>query len=192
MIEIFKVLFTYEQDSETGDIKCIDREVIKDTPVKKTRKKSSVKEESSEPQITLESGKYILNSAAVELMGVEPDDRLDIKYEKSGKLMIPVIGSDEAFGTKNGNRLTKSFTVSCRGKANDELANYGSVFTLQAHPKKEGIFILQGNTAPQAVIEDKVEIKDECPEIEVDLDLEEFIDTDETEEINALDFNLNF
>lgn len=195
MIETFKVLFTYEQDTETGDIKCINREVINDDikPVKKasTPKKKSSKNESSEPQIILEDNKYTLNSAAVELMGVEPDDRLDIKFEKNGKLMIPIIGTNESFGTKAGNRLTKSFTVSCRGKANDELQNYGTVFTLSAHPTKEGLFVMQGDKAPEAVVDDKVEIKDDASEVEVEIDLDDFIaDENEVEEISALDFKL--
>lgn len=195
MIETFKVLFTYEQDTETGDIKCINREVINDDikPVKKasTPKKKSSKNESSEPQIILEDNKYTLNSAAVELMGVEPDDRLDIKFEKNGKLMIPIIGTNESFGTKAGNRLTKSFTVSCRGKANDELQNYGTVFTLSVHPTKEGLFVMQGDKAPEAVVDDKVEIKDDASEVEVEIDLDDFIaDEHEVEEISALDFKL--
>lgn len=195
MIETFKVLFTYEQDTETGDIKCINREVINDDikPVKKasTPKKKSSKNESSEPQIILEDNKYTLNSAAVELMGVEPDDRLDIKFEKNGKLMIPIIGTNESFGTKAGNRLTKSFTVSCRGKANDELQNYGTVFTLSVHPTKEGLFVMQGDKAPEAVVDDKVEIKDDASEVEVEIDLNDFIaDENEVEEISALDFKL--
>lgn len=195
MIETFKVLFTYEQDTETGDIKCINREVINDDikPVKKasTPKKKSSKNESSEPQIILEDNKYTLNSAAVELMGVEPDDRLDIKFEKNGKVMIPIIGTNESFGTKAGNRLTKSFTVSCRGKANDELQNYGTVFTLSEHPTKEGLFVMQGDKAPEAVVDDKVEIKDDASEVEVEIDLDDFIaDENEVEEISALDFKL--
>lgn len=195
MIETFKVLFTYEQDTETGDIKCINREVINDDikPVKKasTPKKKSSKNESSEPQIILEDNKYTLNSAAVELMGVEPDDRLDIKFEKNGKLMIPIIGTNESFGTKAGNRLTKSFTVSCRGKANDELQNYGTIFTLSAHPTKEGLFVMQGDKAPEAVVDNKVEIKDDASEVEVEIDLDDFIaDEHEVEEISALDFKL--
>lgn len=195
MIETFKVLFTYEQDTETGDIKCINREVINDDikPVKKasTSKKKSSKNESSEPQIILEDNKYTLNSAAVELMEVEPDDRLDIKFEKNGKLMIPIIGTNESFGTKAGNRLTKSFTVSCRGKANDELQNYGTVFTLSVHPTKEGLFVMQGDKAPEAVVDDKVEIKDDASEVEVEIDLDDFIaDEHEVEEISALDFKL--
>lgn len=192
MIERFKVLFTYEQDSETGEIKCIDREVINDDikPAKKTTKKKASKDESSEPQIILEENKYTLNSAAVELMGVEPDDRLDIKFEKKGKGFIPIIGTNEAFGTKAGNRLTKTFTVSCRGKANEELHNYGTIFTLVAHSTKEGIFIMNGNQVPEEV-ETEVEIKD-TKEVEVDIDLNEFVDEtkDEVKEITALDFNL--
>lgn len=195
MIETFKVLFTYEQDTETGDIKCINREVISDNikPVKKasTPKKKSSKNESSEPQIILEDNKYTLNSAAVELMGVEPDDRLDIKFEKNGKLMIPIIGTNESFGTKAGNRLTKSFTVSCRGKANEELQNYGNVFNLSEHPTKEGLFVMQGDKAPEAIVDNKVEIKDDASEVEIDIDLNDFVaDENEVEEISALDFKL--
>ena len=198
MIETFKVLFTYEQDPETGDIKCINREVINDDikTVKKsstTTKKKSTKNESSEPQLILGDNKYTLNAAAVELMGVEPDDRLDIKYEKKGKTMVPIIGTNESFGTKAGNRLTKSFTVSCRGKANEELANYGTVFTVAEHPTKEGLFTLTGDTMPEVVEDTKVEIKDDASEIEVDIDLNDFTDLDENDEvteINALDFSL--
>lgn len=199
MIERFKVLFTYEQDSETGEIKCVDREVINDDikPTKKatTTKKKASKNESSEPQIILEDNKYSLNSAAVELMGVEPEDKLDIKFEKKNKTFIPIIGTNESFGTKAGNRLTKSFTVSCRGKANDELRNYGTVFTLTEHPSKEGIFIMNGDqVVPETVeeVEEAVEIKDET-EVEVDINLDDFVDsTEDTEvkEITALDFKL--
>lgn len=195
MIERFKVLFTYEQDTETGDIKVVDREVINDDikPAKKTAtKKKSSKNESSEPQIILEENKYTLNSAAVELMGVEPDDRLDIKFEKSGKSFIPIIGTNESFGTKAGNRLTKTFTVSCRGKANEELSKYGSIFTLEAHSTKEGIFIMRGDATPEIEEEaTEVEITDET-EVDIDINLNEFVDNSEEEvkEITALDFKL--
>ena len=36
---------------------------------------------------------------------INPDDKLDIKYEKRGKETFAVIGSDDSFGTHNGNRL---------------------------------------------------------------------------------------
>lgn len=85
-------------NTETGETKSIKAEVKKKTS---TRKK---KDEDPTPKITLEDNKYSLNSAAVDLMGVAPDDRLDIKMEKQGKKLQPVIGSNEAFGTKSGKK----------------------------------------------------------------------------------------
>lgn len=179
MIETFQVLFTYEQDSETGDIKCIDRQVVsldkKDNTKKSTKKKN--KNECSDPQIILEDNKYCLNSAAVELLNVEPENKLSIKYVKDGKSIVPSIELDE----KSGNRLTKSFTVSCRGKGHDELANYGTVFTIEQN--NLGVFLLKGDKTPSIEIDNNVEI--------TDLDIEDFTDDDNLEEISIFDFDLN-
>ena len=149
IVEEFTITLKYQVkvDTETGEMttKCISRKVDKsnfEVTEVKPRKKTVVKNESSEPKLILESNKYQLTQAAVELMGVEPDDKIDIKYEKQGKNITPVIGSDETFGTKQGNKLTKSLTVACRGSKNEELAKFGSEFTLVPHPKKDGIFIL--------------------------------------------------
>lgn len=88
-------------NSETGEIKKVDLPKEKKSSSKKTTKK----DENPNPTLTLEENKYILNSAAVELLEVEPEDRLDIKYEKQGKGdLIPVIGTNEAFGTKAGKK----------------------------------------------------------------------------------------
>ena len=123
IVEEFTITLKYQVkvDTETGEMttKCISRKVDKsnfEVTEVKPRKKTVVKNESSEPKLILESNKYQLTQAAVELMGVEPDDKIDIKYEKQGKNITPVIGSDETFGTKQGNKLTKSFTVACRGR----------------------------------------------------------------------------
>ena len=127
---------------------------------------------------------------ALEICAIDPevqvagDWEITIKITNSGTTYTGV-------GTKAGNRLTKSFTVSCRGKANDELQNYGTVFTLSVHPTKEGLFVMQGDKAPEAVVDDKVEIKDDASEVEVEIDLDDFIaDENEVEEISALDFKL--
>ena len=174
-------------NTETGETKSIKAEVKKKTS---TRKK---KDDDPTPKITLEDNKYSLNSAAVDLMGVEPDDRLDIKMEKQGKKLQPVIGSNEAFGTKAGNRVTKTFTVSCRGKANDELSKYGSVFTLEPHPSKDGLFIMVGDKeAPEAppTKDENIEIPED-ENLPMDADLEGLVEDDnEAKEITAFDFNL--
>lgn len=124
IIEEFTITLKYQVkvDTETGEMttKCISRkidkniEVVDAKPAKRASK--AKKNESSEPTLTLEENKYCLNQAAADLMGVEPDCKLDIKYEKRGKETVPVIGTDTAFGTKQGNKLTKSLTVACRGR----------------------------------------------------------------------------
>ena len=112
-------------------------------------------------------------------MGVEPDCKLDIKYEKRGKETVPVIGTDTAFGTKQGNKLTKSLTVACRGSKNEELSKYGIEFILVPHETKDGIFVLQNEDAKlERALDDTLEKPDE-PEEEIglpDIDLQDLID----------------
>ena len=111
IIEEFTITLKYQVkvDTETGEMttKCISRkvdksnfEVTEEKPKRKTSK--SKKEESFEPLLTLEDNKYCLTQAAVDLMSVEPNCKLDIKYEKRGKETVPIIGSDEVWGTKSG------------------------------------------------------------------------------------------
>lgn len=189
IIEEFTITLKYQVkvDTETGEMttKCISRkvdksnfEVVEDKPKRKTSKFK--KEESSEPTLTLEENKYCLNQAAADLMGVEPDCKLDIKYEKRGKETIPVIGTDSAFGTKQGNKLTKSLTVACRGSKNEELSKYGTEFILVPHETKDGIFLLQNEDVKlERALDDTIDKGDE-PEEEIDLpmdiDLQDLID----------------
>ena len=125
IVEEFTITLKYQVkvDTETGEMttKCISRKIDKSNfevvEEKSKRKTSKVKkEESSAPLLTLNDNKYCLTQAAADLMGVEPDCKLDIKYEKRGKETVPVIGSDDVWGTKGGNKLTKSLTVACRGR----------------------------------------------------------------------------
>jgi hypothetical protein len=197
MKQVFKVLFTYEQDDETGEIKVINREVInEDLPKAKkaTTKKASKKkeDENPNPELILEDNKYILNSAAVELLGVEPDDHIDIKYEKRDKIRVPVIGCNTAFGTQAGNRLTKSNTVSYRGKNHDLLAEYGTIFSFK-ETDKEGIFELVGDQPlPEPQEDSNVNVLDEeVAEIGRPEDLVGIVDEDATE-MNTEDLDFNF
>ena len=176
-------------NSETGEIKSF-------SPVKKSTTKKSVSKVDTDttPKLTLETSKYILTQAAVDLLGVQPDDRIDIKYEKQGKRMVPIIGYNEAFGTKAGNKLTKSLTVSCRGKANEELSQYGTIFTITAHPIKEGLFILNGDKIiPEQQVDDVVEIKEDQSDVDLDSELDDLLAEDSTDnitEITNFDFNI--
>jgi len=195
MIQTFKVLFTYEQDDETGEVKVIDRKVINDDlpKAKKTSSKATKKaDENPEPELILEDNKYVLNTAAVELLGVEADDRIDIKFEKKDKVRIPVIGCNTAFGTQGGNRLTKSNTVSYRGKNHDLLGEYGTIFSFK-ETDKTGIFELIGDQPlPVEKEDDNIKIEDEeVEEIGRPEDLVGIVDGDATE-ANAEDLDFNF
>jgi hypothetical protein len=188
VIEHFKVTLDYEVtvDPDTGNVetrlvnKSIDKAGFKSVEVKEPKKKKVSKNESSTPTLTLEDNKYCLNSAAVELMGVKPDDKLDIKYEKSGKDFIPVIGDDTVFKTKSGNRVTKTFTVSFRGNKNAELRNYGEVFTIIPHTEKEGLFILQNPNKAEEPEREEL-ISEEDFQLPLDEDLENLTDEDVVE-----------
>ena len=201
IIEEFTITLKYQArvDTETGEMttKCISRkvdktnfEVVEEKSKKRTSK--SKKEESTVPSLILEENKYCLNQAAITLMGVEPDCKLDIKYEKRGKETIPVIGSDESFGTHNGNKLNKSLTVACRGSKREELSKYGTEFTLVPHETKDGIFILQNKNADfESTVSDVPETEDEI-ELPDDIDLQDLIDDKDTTitEVDASMFQL--
>lgn len=186
-------------NEETGEILTDTRE-LKDDSVKKpsTRKSSSKKKDSEvddtnpNPLLILEENKYILNKAAVEALGVEPGDKVDIKQQKLNKKECLVIGAAETFGTQSGNKLTQKNAVSYRGKNNQNLAEHGNEFTFTPHPKIDGLFILTGNREPE-IKEDVVpEAEDIASEDELDDEMASLIDgnADDTE-ISDNDFNFN-
>lgn len=186
-------------NEKTGEILTDTRE-LKDDSVKKpsTRKSSSKKKDSEvddtnpNPLLILEENKYILNKAAVEALGVEPGDKVDIKQQKLNKKECLVIGAAETFGTQSGNKLTQKNTVSYRGKNNQNLAEHGNEFTFTPHPKIDGLFILTGNREPE-IKEDVVpEAEDIASEDELDDEMASLIDgnADDTE-ISDNDFNFD-
>lgn len=153
---------------ETGELREFTASAAKKTTT--TRKKKA--DESTTPQLILSDNKYSLNTAAVELMGVEPEAKLNIKMRKIDGVITPVLGTDEAFKCKSGNRLTKSFTVACRGANNEALAAYGTIFELTENPDGSGTFILKGEKTPELPPDDEAVAADvPLPEgLDVDLD----------------------
>lgn len=163
-----KMLIEFDFDPETGEYTPINRTIVNDD-IKKA--KSTIKDDgSTEPIVTLEDNKLVLNSKAVELLGAEWEDRISIIYQKHGNNLVPVIGKDDVFNCKSGNKLTKSKTISCRGKANAELSKYGSEFKLIS--LDNGTFIMDGgievpyieNTKKKQDSKIKV-VEDENPEV---------------------------
>lgn len=180
------ILFHYNVDENTGEITFIGKEEITvDTATSTKRQAKPVKVEANiEPLITLDSNKLILTTGAVDMMKICPDCRVDIKYKKKDKVSVPVIGTDAAFGTKGGNKLTKTNTVSFRGSANEKLAEYGSVFKLEPS-EDEGIFYLIGDKMNKPVEDEAIDI-----EGELDLDSLEELDIDDSSDLEGFDFKL--
>lgn len=181
------IIFHYNVDENTGEMTYIGKEEITVDTAAPAAKRQSTKaakvEENAEPLITLDSNKLILTTGAVELMNVCADCRLDIKYKKKDKQSVPVIGTDAAFGTKGGNKLTKTNTVSFRGSANEKLAEFGTTFKLE--PSEDaGIFYMIGDKVNDPIPEDAVDI-----ESELDMEALENIDL-ETTDLEGFDFTL--
>ena len=185
---IKQITVTFDFDTETENVSNI--KVVNNSEKKKTttrRLKDVETEMAAEAIITLEPNKLIFNSKAVADLELEYEDRVIVKWVKEGKKMIPVIGKDIAFDEEGaGNKVTKTNTVTYRGKANSVLAELGTEFTLVAHdtdiwklaPTAEGI--VETEDSP---IEDLIE---KAVQVEAEL----IVDDEDEMEIEELQFKL--
>ena len=169
-------------DTETGEL--ITREAtlgdfkeVKKTTSTRTRKPKD--DGSTIPQVILLEGKVQLNQRAQELTGWEPEMKIDIKFEKKGRITTPVM-----MPADSGNRLTKTFTISCRGSKHDNLAEYGDIFNVVPYENKDGYFKLLGNLEKE---DDVIDVPEEISNPE-EFDTEEEI---EDEGIDVGDFDLS-
>ena len=82
--------------------------------------------------VTVEENKLFLSNEALMLMNASVGDRISVNYYTvDSELTFPVIGKSELFTDNNdGNKLTKSNTVSFRGSQREILLEYGSSFKL--------------------------------------------------------------
>ena len=196
MIKILKqTLVTEFVDTETGETSVDSREFLDDSIVAAKPKKSSSKRKKNEwdedptPLVVREDNKLILNEAAVAALGVVDGDRINIKMQVLNRRRYPVIGTDETFGDKGGNLLTKSHTVRYGGKNNEELAKFGYIFVLENHPKTDGLFVMKNRDADEAAEEENdaiaVSVQEELEKLNSNLTDEE------VEEIDELNFSLD-
>ena len=175
-------------DTETGEIMTKEatlgdfKDVAKKSTTTTTRTRKP-KDTDPEPKITLLEGKIQMNNACVELVGWEPEMKIDIAFEKQGRKITPIIKEDEA----KGNRLTKTFTVSCRGSKHDNLAEYGTIFKVVPYEGHDGWFKLFGD-APEKE-DDIIDVPEEITNPEEDND--DLGIGDEGVEAADIDFNLD-
>lgn len=159
------------REATLGDFK----EVTKKATTTRTKKPKD--DGDPTPKINLLEGKWQMNNACIELTKFDPEQKLDIKFEKKGKTTTPVLCEDE----KAGNRLTKTFTVSCRGSKHDNLAEFGTVFEVIPYEGKEGYFKLIGD-APQKE-DDIIEVPEEIE------DPDDIVD-DDTQDVDDFELEL--
>ena len=179
------ILFHYDVNESTGEITFIGKEEITvDTAAttKRVATKATKIVENTEPLITLDSNKLILTTGAVEMLNICADCRVDIKYKKKDKTSVPVIGTDTAFGTKGGNKLTKTNTVSFRGAANEKLSEFGTIFKLEPS-EDDGIFYMIGDKANNPIPDDAIDIESE-------LDLDSLDELDDSNDLSDFTFTL--
>ena len=173
-------------DKETGEIITREATLGDFKEVKKSSSSSGTrtrkpKDDDPNPKATLLEGKIQLNNAAMELTGWEAEMKIDIRFLKKGRVIIPVMLEDPA----KGNRLTKTNTISCRGSKHDNLAEYGTVFEVVAYEEKEGWFKLVGD-APQKE-DDIIDVPEEIS----NPDENEDINVDDGIEAGDIDFDLD-
>jgi hypothetical protein len=165
-------------DTETGELITKEATFGDFKEAKKTtstRTKKPKDDGSTEPKAELLEGKIQLNNRAIELTGWEADMKIDIRFEKQGRKITPILCEDPA----KGNRLTKTNTISCRGSKHENLSEYGTEFDVVPYDGKEGWFKLIGN-APEK--------EDDIVDIPEEIDSEEELDNIV---IDDIDFTLD-
>lgn len=197
--EEFTITLRYSMkiNTETGEIvehkllsRTMDKSNFELVEAKPRKKASKKKEEANVPQLILEDNKFTLNTLALELIGSEAGDKIGVSYMKIGKTLSPVL----EINAKDGCKLTKSGTVSCRGSKNSELSKYGEIFTLTPYEDKDNLFLLNGNIE-QTILkgDDNINIEEVNDSLPLDVDITELIEDKETEieEIDSEFFKFN-
>lgn len=190
MTKVKKVNVTFDFDVETeavSNVKCMVDEVSAVAKRAPAAKKPKKEDNEVDPIVRLESNKVVLNGKSVESLQAEYGCRVIIKYEVFDKQRIPVIGTDSAWGEEgNGNKITKTNTVSYRGNANTILNEYGTEFKLE--PWRDGIYKLIPLSGipesvgividkPKATPKKKTTPKKEVPSTKiVDVDMSDIVD----------------
>ena len=162
-------------DKETGEIITREATLGDFKEVKKTTSTRTKKPKDEDPvaKLTLLEGKVQMNNAAVQMTGWEPEMKIDIKFDKKGRKTTPVMMQSDS-----GNRLTKTYTISCRGSKHDNLAEYGDIFELVPYEGKEGYFKLKGNAEKE---DDIIDVPEEV------VDPEKFSDDKDLNDEGGID-----
>ena len=116
---MIQISFNYNEDTNT-----VSNVVVRNLTSTKSNNKATVE---------VKENKLVISPKAVSLLGCAVGNRISIQYyQQSNELTFPVIARSSVFADEdNGNKLTKSNTVSFRGFQRDILLRYGSTFSLE-------------------------------------------------------------
>lgn len=156
---------TYERtvNADTGEI--IGTTIVSSSDTKPVKKKTVKEDLDTEAKVYFEDGKLRLNALAVEMLNVTPGDRIDIQYTDD----YPVIGLSESFGNpEGGTKLTKTYTLSFKGKKAELLQKYGTEFKVI---NSNGSFKLDGGKVQESIQGDDIVNTDD-----IDLNLDDLLD----------------
>jgi hypothetical protein len=86
-----------------------------------------------------------------------------------------------------GNRLTKTYTISCRGSKHDNLKDFGTEFNVVPYEGKDGWFKLIGENQPE---DDIIEVPEDIIDPE-ESDFDESVNIiDESNDVDNFDLDL--
>ena len=122
---------------------------------------SKVNLDEGEPFVQLMDNKLKLTPKAIEMIGAQVGDRIQVNYwTENNHNTFPLIGRSEFFTDKEeGSKLTKSNTVSFRGNKNTVLKVYGELFKLEEF--KDNMFrLVKVETENEATESEQKELED--------------------------------
>ena len=122
---------------------------------------SKVNLDEGEPLVQLMDNKLKLTPKAIEMIGAQVGDRIQVNYwTENNHNTFPLIGRSEFFTDKEeGSKLTKSNTVSFRGNKNTVLKVYGELFKLEEF--KDNMFrLVKVETENEATESEQRELED--------------------------------
>lgn len=128
------------------------------------------------PVVQCLSNKLKLTTAAIQMIGLEVGDRVQVNYwTENNHLTFPVIGKSKTFTDPNeGCKLTKSNTVAFKGNQNSTLKIYGNCFEIE--PFKEGMFKMVPIEDEKDSVVSEQEDLDNLNSDELDSEMEDVLD----------------
>ncbi len=172
---------TYERTVDTDSGEILETTIIGSSDIKPEKKKAVKKDNDVEAKVYLEDNKLKLNSLAVEILNVSPGDRIDVQYTDN----YPIIGQSDSFGNpEGGTKLTKSYTLSFRGKKSEVLQKFGTEFKVI---ESNGRFILDSGLEKPQELKGDENVNDED---DLDVNLEGLLDDADAKEVNSSIFQL--